>query len=340
MAKKPTRKKNEQVANSTASLVNALKFVGLAQRDIGNINQTHVRLGNHWAVAYNDIIAMGHKIEEDLHACPHTIKLIAALSKCGDSLAITQLDSGRLSVKSGAFKALVPCADGASMAAAYPDPPCAVIDDRLKEGFAAIADLAAEGSQHVVTASVLLGPGTMTTTNRLLLLQYWHGIDLPPNIVLPKASVAALLKVNKPLVKFGFSNNSATFYFEDESWLRTQLYNEQWPDIAAILDVPSNPWPVPGELFKGLDAVAPFSDNGHVFLLEGAIRSHVANGVGASYEIAGVPSNVGYSARLLKMLEPFTTTIDIVGSNGVTYFFGDKIRGALCQVKLDDEIPF
>ncbi len=331
MAKRPTRKKTEQAANSTASLVNALRFVSLAQRDIGTPNQVHVMLRNNWAVAFDGVLAAGHRIDEDLNACPHTLRMIDALMKCGETLAITHLDTGRLSVRSGAFKALIPCADPLTLPVAFPDPPVGQIDERLLKGFAAVGDLATEGSQHVITSSVLLGPGTVTATNRHLILQYWHGIDLPPGLVLPKAAVTALLKANKPVVKFGFSPSTMTFYFEDESWLRTQLYSEAWPDISHILDVRSNAWPVPEDLFKALAAVSSFSEDGNVFFMSGSMRSHDTDAKGASYELRGIPNNIALNAKLLKMLEPYINAIDLQGVNHVTYFFGENIRGALSQ---------
>ena len=66
-----------------------------------------------------------------------------------------------------------------------------------------------------------------------MLMEAWHGLDLPPNVPLPKQFVAALVKQKKNLTGFGFSRSSATFYFEDGCWLRTQLYSDEWPDVSV-----------------------------------------------------------------------------------------------------------
>lgn len=333
MAKPRKKKADEAPSSSTAAFIAALKFIAIAQRDIGTPFQVHSVLFNKWAVAFDGVLALGHPIEEDLSACPHTLRLIDALAKCGEALSVAQLDTGRLSVKSGGFRAFVPCASFDVMTEVRPDPPIAVIDDRLKLAFEAVAGLASDNAQHVVTASILLRSGSAVATDRSLAIEYWHGIDLPPGLVLPKAAVAAVCKIGKPLAKFGFSNTTVTFWFEDGSWLRTQLYSEPWPDIDRVLNVPSKPWPVPPDLAKALEAVAPFSEDGIVRFDTNILRSHDADGMGASYEVTGLPKGPKFNAKRLKIALQHTTNIDFGASNGIAYFFGDNVRGALTGVR-------
>lgn len=333
MAPRGKRAKAADKTSASSALINALKFVAVAQKDIGQPYQTHVRLADNFAVAFDGTVAAGHKIEEDIKACPHTLRLLDALAKCGESLSITQLDGDKLAIKSDKFKAYVSCVSDAILMPTLPDPPCAVIDDRLKAGFEAVSVLASDNSQHVVTASILLQANSMLATDRHLMLEYWHGIDLPPGLAIPKAGVNALLKVNKPLARFGFSERSVTFYFEDGSWVRSQLYSEPWPDVSRILNVTSNPWPIPETLFKAVDAVAPFSENGAVYFGPNVIRSHASDGIGASYEVNGIPAGPIFRAKHLKIIEPYVKTIDFIGRNGISYFFGESLRGAITGMK-------
>lgn len=332
MAKPRTKKKTEEPSTATAAFVSALKFISAAQKDIGSPFQTHAQIANKWAVAFDGVLALGHPIEEELTACPHTLRLIDALAKCGEALSMTQLDSGRLSIKSGAFKANVPCVGFEVMSSVQPDPPIATIDDRLKLAFEAVAALASDNAQHVVTASILLRSGSAVATDRSLAIEYWHGIDLPPGLVLPKSAVAAVMKVSKPLARLGFSNSTVTFWFEDGSWLRTQLYNEAWPDIDRVLNQASNPWPVPTNLAVALDAVMPFSEDGLVRFDGGILRSHDIDGLGASYEVEGLPKGLKFNAKRLKLLLQHATKVDFTSKSGVAFFFGDSVRGALTRV--------
>jgi hypothetical protein len=327
------RAKAADKATASSALVNALKFVSVAQKEIGQPYQTHVALLNNTAVAFDGTVAAGCQIEEDLVACPHTLRLIDALAKCGDTLSITQLDGDRLSIKSDKFKAYVPCVPVDNLTVAYPDPPCAVIDDRIKKGFEVVGVLASDNSQHVVTASILLRAGSMVATDRNIMFEYWHGIDLPPGIVVPKAGAIAVTKINKPLAQLGFSSRSVTFYFEDGSWLRSQLYDDKWPDIDRVLNVKNNPWPIPEGFFKAVEAVASFSQSGALYFKPNLLRSHAEDGIGASYEVTGLPGGPIYRAKHLKLIEPYAKTIDFIGQNGIAYFYGDDIRGAITSMR-------
>lgn len=333
MAPRGKRAKIAATTPPASELIAALKFVAVAQHATGQIYQTHCALGGGTVVAFDGTIAAGQRINEDLTACPHTHRLIDALTKCGDSLAITQIDNGRLSVKSGNFRAFVPCVARDMLLAIQPDPPVAAIDDRLRTGFEIVGNLAADASEHVVTASILLQAGSMVATDRRVMIEYWHGIDLPPGIVLPKAGAAAVVKTKKPLVSFGFSENSATFYFNDGSWIKSQLYSVAWPNISRILDVSANPLPLPDNFYAAVDAVSPFSESDDLHFTDGFMRSHPVDGIGATYEIAGLPAGVVYKAKHLKLVQPYIKTVDFSGKNGIAYFFGDNIRGAITGVQ-------
>jgi hypothetical protein len=95
-------------ANPAASLLAALKFVAVAQKKAGTVQQQFGMISGNWAAASNGVLTVATKVEEDLVACPHTLQFIDALSKVGEELSITQLTANALAVSSGAFRALVP----------------------------------------------------------------------------------------------------------------------------------------------------------------------------------------------------------------------------------------
>src|SRR6266481_1130849 len=105
MARAPRSKINE----TKSSLLQALEFCSCVSEKLGVSYETHIGLRNHWAIAFNGIVAAGAPIMEDIYCHPHNLLLIEALSKCDDVFSLTQLDNGgRLSIKSGKFKAVVP----------------------------------------------------------------------------------------------------------------------------------------------------------------------------------------------------------------------------------------
>ncbi len=331
MARQPRAK----VEQKTNALLQALEFCSCVSEKLGASYETHIGLRSNWAVAFNGIVAAGSPIAEDILCHPHNLLFIEALSKCDDNFSLTQLDNNRLSIKSGKFKAVVPCLDPALMQSAIPDPPIVTITNKFKEAIEAVGVLASENAQHVLTASVLMNGPSVISTNRKMIFEYWHGLDLPPNIPLPKQFVAALVKQKKNLSKFGFSKSSATFYFEDGCWLRTQLYSDNWPDISNILNREANLWPIDPNFFKALEAVAPFSEDGNVYFDTNLIMSHADHGVGASHECNGLPKGATYPAKQLMMLKPHVKKIDYMAKNShdstgyMLKFEGDNVRGLI-----------
>lgn len=317
-----------------SGLLQALEFVSCVSEKLGAPYETHVGLRNKWAIAFNGVVAAGSPIPEDIYCYPHTLLLVEALSKCSESYSLTQMDNERLSIKSGKFKAIVPCLSPVLMQEAYPDPQIVGITNEFRKAVEAVGVLASENAQHVLTASVLMNGQTVISTNRVMLLEYWHGLDLPPNVPLPKEFVKALAKQKKNLTGFGFSNSTATFYFEDGCWLRTQLYADQWPDVSRILNREANLWTIDPNFFQALDAVASFSEDGNVYSRLNLLCSHADEGVGATFECNGIPAGFVYPIKQLQIMKPYVTKIDYMAS-GVhdssycLYFVGDAMRGVI-----------
>lgn len=278
------------------------------------------------------MLGVGEKIVEDLNACPNAYTLEAALAKCGESLSITQLEQ-KLSIKSDKFRALIPCLPSENMPRSFPDAPCARIDDRLKASISAVASLALESQDHIIAASLLIHEGTVTATDNRVIIQHWNGLDLPPNLALPKAIIQPLIKNPKSLAKFGYSNSSCTFYFEDDSWIKSQFYATRWPEVGSILDKKCNPWTLPEDFYTAVKALEPFSETGQVYFDTNKLLSHPEDTAGASYEVYGLPKGPVFNIKQLKMIEPFVKTIDFMaeGQHGskMLLFFGENVRGGI-----------
>jgi len=336
MAKRPRSTKTVAVPANVQALGNALKFVSCAQRDIGQPYQSHVRLAYKWAVAYDGILTAACPIPEELDCSPHTIKLAQALAKCvGSDLSIT-LHEGRLAIKSGAFRVFVPCIMPDLMPNVAPDPIAGVINDKIKEGFEKIGRLASDTAEHVLTASIMLLPNSMLASDRTVMLEYWHGIDLPPHgFVIPKASTKAIVGAGKSLTRFGFSETSFTFYFEDGSWIKTQLYNDKWPASAFLILAQTDvqPRPIPPEMFAAVAAVAPHNDFDRCYFCEGVVKSHKEADVGAEYAVPGIEPDWCFAPSKLLMLQGLMAQADFGFDNGIAYFWGDSIRGAVCSIQ-------
>ena len=246
------RGRKPKISTQALKLGEALAFVSLASRDNGEAYQAHARFSGGWLMTFDGIIAAGHPVEEDLDCNPNTRQLLEAIAKCGKSLAITQTQGGRLSIKGDNLRALINCLPEDGLPQVEPDPNIAVIDDRIKRAFECVGSLVTEAGSSMVEAAILLQANSAVATDRVVAMEFWHGIDLPPNLVLPKLFAQAVLKTNKALSGFGFSDRSVTFWFEDGAWLKTQRYSDEYPGqtIQGFFNCEMFPGAVPEGMFE------------------------------------------------------------------------------------------
>lgn len=334
MARKSKPVTNEPKADN--SFLSALKFIGLITKEVGIPSETHVHLQSNWATASNGTLAIGCPIKEDLYCCPQSKLMTEALSKCGEHFSLTQLDVNRLAIKSNKFRAVVPCIDPNLINVVGPDPAIAVINNNLKVAFDAVGVLASENGQVIYNASILLNGPSVIATDGKVILEYYHGIDLPYNLPVPKGLINPLTKTSKNLTRFGFSPSSITLWFEDDSFIKSQLYAEPWPDVAAILDQQGNFYPVPTDFFPALDAIRGFAEQGNVYFDSGVLRTHEHDALGASYEVLGLPKGPVFNVKQLALIKPYAEKIDFlvpIEDGTILMFVGKTMRGVIAGIR-------
>lgn len=328
----------EAAPNPAAGLLRALKFVSVAQKKVGTPSQQFCNISHHWLCATNGVLTVATPIQEDLAACPHTLSFIDALSKCGSDLAITQLSQQTIAVNSGAFKGLVNCAAFDEIQIPAPDPMIAQATDAVKQALETVAVLATDGAPKASYAAVLLQGQTAVATNGHALLEAWHGVDLPPNMLIPKLSAVAIAKSGKVLVGFGYSESSATFWFEDGSFMKTQLYNENYPNYKPLVNVDGlKPFALPKEFFKAVKTIESFSEDSVVYFHEGMLKSNMRVEAASTYKIEGLPQGFAFNAKYLLMLESCMKTVsfEATAAGPKAYFFGEMVRGVLMGVAMN-----
>lgn len=333
---RPATKKNTQAEQ----LQQALDFVSVATNKLDDF-ASYVSLHNRMAIATTGQISAGHPIQEDLELCPHLDKLKLALSKSGKTLTLTHTPSDQLSVKGDKLRVIVPCVGFNELPFNAPDETQYPADDRIKEAFKVCGMLASEAGDEVYKASVLLRGNDCTGTNgRATMLQYWHGIDLPPDMVLPKIFTQSVVKIAQKITGFGFSwsnelgrPKSFTLWFENGAWIRTQCYSDSWPDVDGLLNKPSVPAPTPEGLFDAVESVYKFNDDNLIYFLSNCVSTDKNPDVGAQYEVKGLQGGVSFNGKLLLQVSPYATSMDFTTHRDRAFFFGgtaeNPVRGVL-----------
>ena len=333
----------KKVKSKTAEkLAKALTFISVAIEENKETWKQHARIVNGYLVAFNGQFAAGHPIEEPLTLCPHVPNLIAAINKSGNTLAMTETERGNLQVNGENIRATVPCLPIADMPPIMPDPNIAVINDELKEGFKTLIPLTVEDGDAVVEYSILVRANSMVATNRTVMFEFWHGIDLPPGLAILRAGAIAVRDTKEALIGFGYTpRRSATFWFEGGAFIQCRLAGEEWPNVDKVLEAPGTPAKLPAGFFDGIEAVASFSADGGVHFYDDKVQSAYSNYdgdgavYGATYDVPGLIGGSSFTVSLLKLIKPVCGKLDYTTNDDKAIFVGPgevpKVRGVIMK---------
>lgn len=334
MTVKRARAKKLSENEEAGKLIRALNFIKQAQHKEGTPYQTHCVIANNMVVGFDGKLTIGTPVETGLECCPHTFNLLKSLNGCSADMAITY-DSLVLTVKSGKFRSVVSCISPEITANNPADPLLVPIDDRLKEALAGAAIVADPcTAQRVITKSVLLRNNVIAATDGLSLIEFWHGCQGIPDLLIPKETAELVAQCDKKLIGIGGTSNSVTFHFEDGSFIKSNLYNGMFPDYTHILTYEGHPLPPASDFFEAVSKVAEFSETNYVFFIDGKVSSHRSYHVGTSFEVDCIPDNVKFNATYIKMLAKFMDKIEFVDNK--LYFFSDNCRGCIAGAPIQE----
>jgi len=330
-ARKAATSKKQKLPNPAEGLLKALKFVSVCQKKVGEQQTQFCIIANKWIAASNEVLTVATPILEDLECNAHTYQLIDALSKVQGDLSVVSLSESCLSVKSGDFTGLVSCLPDGIITVDAPDATCALVSDSLKHALMVTATLTTENAPSEYLAGVLLQANSAVGTDSAAMIEYWHGIDLP-SMLIPRASALAVAKCDKPLVGFGYSGTTATFWFEDGSFIKTRLFENKYPNYKIALDVEGiNAWPLPEGLFQAVKLLEPFCSTGNVYFNEGFIYSDELESQASTYKLEGVPNDTAFNIKRFLNVLPHATSAHFYKEMQRFFFFGTNLRGVLME---------
>lgn len=315
-------------------MLDALKFVqgAVAKKDFVQA-LTHFHISGGFIKGYNGSLALCSPIDLDLEVTPKAVQFIKAIATCKDTVQLNVTPAGRLAIKSGSFKAFVDCIDGP-----YPDiqPEGEVLelDGTLLKALKVLNPFIADDASRQWARGILFRGPSAYATNNVTLVEYWLGYNFPVEVNIPEPAVRELLRIGEEPTKVQVCENSATFHYASGRWLRTQTYSTQWPDMGKILNRDSTQQPFPEGFFEALVDLLPFADDlDRVYFLGTRIATALADGLGASVDLAGLPEQGVYNIKQLQLLEDIAETIDLSQYPAPCLFYGDRVRGAIVGMR-------
>lgn len=343
--KTDTQRKAEAEAKQTNTLLDAVRFCAGGFTANGEAYAQHALFYSNWVTTYNGVVMYGAQVDTPLMAAPHYGLLLKALQAADSAgLQITQLDQERLAIKGKGFRTVVPCvADLSQISRTPPDASIGPLDSRMRKAFEAMKALTSKNGEYVFQAAILMGNGFCAATDGQLGAMYWHGLGFP-ELVVPANFIEAVLKTPKALLSFGYTpDQSLTFYFDDGSFIRTQLYSEPYRDIAKVMPTEwDNMLQLPDTFFDALEKVKPFVDaleHSYVFFESDRMQTHESAEVGTVVDCAGLfAAESGLDVDRLLKLKGRITHIDYRPRER-TKFYGENFRGVLCNFVFQHREP-
>lgn len=321
-------------------MLHPLKFVqGAIQRNGVTPELEHFIIKDGRITGFNGYMALSAPLGLDLTAMPKATTFHRAMQACGDTIAISMTESGRLKIVSGAFSALVPCIDRVIYEAEpqgerFPAPP------GLAQTFARMLPFIGDDASRPWAMGLSIGEGAYTATNNVILYQVWDGHALPA-INCPRFAVAEVARLKEDPVELMIGEGSLSFLYPDGRWLRTQVLADDWPvdTMRQILDRPSAPLPVPDGFFDAVDTLAPFAADGPltpIRLTGDGMWVQNMDGTEAEVALAGLPParDLAFRLKALQMLKGELQAIDFSLAPSPCLFFGSSSRGALIGMNL------
>jgi len=321
-------------------MLKSLRFVqGAIQKNGVRPELEHFQIKGGRIVGFNGYMALSSPIDLDLEALPKAGLFHKALQACGENIAITQTDAGRLYLKSGAFSAFIPCTERMIYEAApegevFPAPP------GLAATFRRMLPFISEDASRPWSMGLSMADGCYTATNNVILLQVWDGHTCP-RFNCPRFAVTEIARMDEDPVSIQVSPSSVTFHYPDSRWLRTQRLDEDWPleMMNKILHGQTKALqPLPDGFFDAVDLLAPFAVDGPsstLYFLDGTISTGKAGAQeGAAMDLPGLPSGPAFKLKALQMLRGEVAGIDFSLHPRPCLFFGEKSRGALIGLNL------
>lgn len=317
-------------------MLSSLKFVmgAVAKKDLLPA-LTHFRIENGTVRGFNGTLALCSPIPLDIKCTPKAEPMVRAIGNCDDTVQMSMTPAGRLSIKSGSFKAFVDCVDGETPHVEPEGEFLEVDGPALLTALKTVWPFVGDDASRPWTNGVLLRGQSAFATNNVTLVEFWVGSTFPREANIPRAAIREMIRINEAPVKVQIAENSISFHYEDGKWIRSQLYSTEWPDLTKVLNKESNPLPMDERLFTALGKLKSFTDkNGRILIGDGRVCTHEDLNTGASVEIPELVHKGIYNIEMLNILESVVTRIDWSLYPAPCLFFGDRIRGAIVGMRM------
>lgn len=310
-----------------------LKFLGQVVKKSGTVQETHIQLADGFATACIGELTIGCPLAFNVNGIVNHHDLIEAKKVAGMEFAATS-SGDQLVIVANDVRMVLGVDWSQVWASPRPDSPIAPANDQLRVALSAVAPFATDDRAHI--KGVLCQAFTAVATNGYAILEYWHGVDMPPNLRLPVSFIKKLEKIKRPITQFGFSECSFTVWFEDGAYLRTAMYSGQFHQYGQVF-TDSQEFELvdlPEEFYKTLKSLKSFAKDGVVYFKDGQIYTGKQAESASSFKHEAIPNGFGFNINYLLLVAPHASTVKFMNSCDKIQFECGNSRGIVMGIDM------
>lgn len=297
---------------------------------------THFQISGGRVTGFNGKISLSAPIPLDINCTPKAAPFIAAIEACTETAQLNMTANGKLRVRSGKFSAHVDCIAQEEFPVVVPEGDAVQITGPLMPALAMLNEFISDDASRPWATGVLLDGSSAYATNNIVIIEHWLGYHFPYRLNVPRTTVREMIRIGEEPVAMQATQDSITFHYSGQRWLRSALNNMEWPDVtdlfARIETVDTDQLQsVPDDLFQALDTLAPFIDpTGRLYIGDNMVATSQTDG--ASVEVPGLPT-CSFNHRMLLLLRGVATRAAFAAYPAPVAFYGDCVRGAIAGMR-------
>lgn len=260
-----------------------------------------------------------------------------AVNACDGAPQIKMTDGGKLSLKKGGFRAIIPLLEHGAYPRVEHDAcgeEIALPDGGLLAILAKLLPLCAEdGDSRIWTTGINLAFGYAWATDGIIMGRAPLPFDLGDTVLnIPAGALAILVKIGIEPKVLHITESSITFDLGD-TWMRAQLLNVPWPDARKHFNGIVHGEPVPDGLLVSVEQVMPFCTDNLQTIEFSAEGISTAKGEHQA-QVEGITLPDGrYAGGVLRLALTLATHANFAAFPAGVGFKGDGVEGVFMGMR-------
>lgn len=317
-------------------MLDALKFVQGSLDRKGLVEEfTHYRIRDGFVMGYNGRVSMCCPIETDLDITPKGLEFAKALHHCHDTVALSVTGAGRVSIRSGPFRSLVPQSEKP-----FPEVQPSGEPFALPEGFLLalkmLLGFTAEDASRPWSQGIFFAHDKAYATNNVVVCDMPLGTNVPYPVNIPKYAIREMLRIGTEPESCLVDKSSVSFIYGEDKWLRSNLLSCEWPNVPELMD--SFEWgtmaEVTPEFLNAVETITSFTgDVDRALLTPDTVCTHSDDQQGTAIQVeTHVDGACGYNATQLHKCLSVATSYRLGDRHG--HFTGENgLRGVIAAMR-------